>query len=45
VEHGLSDSEAILNHDMLAYLRMNPAFEGFLASNFTRYDKELAEKK
>lgn len=45
VDSGLSNTEAILNHDMLAYLRMTPAFEGFLASNFTRYDKELAEKK
>lgn len=45
VEHGLSQTEAILNHDMLAYVRMNPAFEGFLASDFSRYDKDLAEKE
>lgn len=32
---------AILNHDMLAYLRMHPAFEGFLQSNFTVYDEKL----
>ncbi|MFZ2900649.1 MAG: tetratricopeptide repeat protein [Saprospiraceae bacterium] len=45
VERGLSHTEAILNHDMLAFVRMNPAFEGFLDSNFTRYDEDLAEKK
>lgn len=37
----LHNSEAILNHDMLAYLRMHPAFEGFLQSNFTVYDEKL----
>ena len=39
----LKNTEAILNHDMLAFLRMNAAFEGFFGSNFSRYDEELAE--
>ena len=44
VENRLQDLEMILNHDMLAFLRMHPAFEGFLNSNFTEYDKSLIEK-
>lgn len=39
----LPDTEAILNHDMLAYLRMRDAFEGFLNSGFTEYDRKLLE--
>ena len=38
VEFGLQDQEMILNHDMLAFLRMHPAFESFLSSGFTRYN-------
>lgn len=38
VENGLQDNEMILNHDMLAYLRMHEAFEGFLNSGFTKFD-------
>lgn len=34
----LQNTENILNHDMLAFLRLHPAFEGFLQSNFTHYD-------
>ena len=34
----------ILNHDMLAFIRMHPAFENFLNSNFTKYEKGLIEK-
>ncbi len=30
----------ILNYDMLAYLRVHPAFETFLASGFSEYDLE-----
>ena len=40
VAQGLQDHEMILNHDMLAYLRMHPAFEAFLESGFTTYDLE-----
>ena len=32
-----------LNHDMLAYLRMHDAFEGFLNSGFREYDPDLVE--
>ena len=39
VEHGLADTEMILEHDMLAYLRMRAAFEDFLNSGFTAYDE------
>ncbi len=41
VEKKLQDVEVILNHDLLAYLRMHPAFEGFVDSNFSTYDKNL----
>ncbi|MEZ5042117.1 MAG: hypothetical protein R2828_19625 [Saprospiraceae bacterium] len=44
VEHKLQDTEIILNHDMLAFLRMHEAFETFLNSNFTTYDKALMGK-
>ena len=44
VEKRMQDTEMILNHDMLAYIRMHPAFEEFLNSNFTEYDKKLIEK-
>lgn len=37
VKKGLQNTEMILDHDMLAFLRMHPAFEGFLNSNFTQY--------
>ena len=37
VELGLTDLEAILNHDMLAYLRMHPSFEDFLQSGYQEY--------
>ncbi len=37
VANQLQDQEMILNHDLLAFLRMNPAFEEFLNSNFTSY--------
>jgi Flp pilus assembly protein TadD len=45
VEKRMQDTEMILNHDMLAYVRMHPAFEDFLNSNFTIYDKSLIEQK
>lgn len=41
VSLNLPDTEAILNHDMLAYLRMRPAFEGFVSSGFTNFDSNL----
>jgi tetratricopeptide (TPR) repeat protein len=37
----LPNNETILNHDMLAFLRMHEAFEGFLNSKFTKYDTKL----
>jgi len=40
VKYHLQNMEAILNEDMLAYLRMNEEFENFLNSDFTEYDKE-----
>lgn len=42
VEYGLPDTEMILNHDMLAFLRLQEAFEEFLNSGFTKY--ELPER-
>ena len=41
VAANLKDTETILNHDMLAWLRLQEAFEGFLDSNFTEYDADL----
>lgn len=41
VAYGLRDQEEILKHDMLAFLRMHEAFEGFLDSGFTEYDEGL----
>lgn len=40
VAYKLQNTEIILNHDMLAFLRLHPAFEGFLQSNFTNFDME-----
>ncbi|HRF41913.1 MAG TPA: hypothetical protein PK198_24135 [Saprospiraceae bacterium] len=37
VQHGMSDHEKILNHDMLAYLRLQDPFERFQESGFTEY--------
>ena len=41
VEHNLQNTEMILNHDMLAFLRLHDAFEGFFASGFKKYDKKM----
>ena len=38
VENNLNDTEIILNHEMLAYLRVQDGFEAFKNSNFTKYD-------
>lgn len=43
VENSLQNQEEILNHDMLAFLRMHEAFEGFLNSGFKEYNKSLLE--
>ncbi len=40
VEFGLPDREMILNHDMLAFLRIQDMFEDFYQSGFAEYDKE-----
>ena len=45
VARGLHDREMILDHDMLAYLRLRPAFEGFLDSGFTEYEAGLLGDK
>lgn len=45
VEHNLQNTEMILNHDMLAFLRLHDAFEGFFESGFRKYDKKLFEQK
>ncbi len=37
VEYNFPDHELILSHDMLAFLRMHPAFESFKESGFTEY--------
>ncbi|MEM1121970.1 MAG: arginine deiminase family protein [Bacteroidota bacterium] len=38
-KHGFTDEDAFLNHDMLAYLRIHPAFEDFVESGYTEYDE------
>lgn len=38
VQKKLKDVDAILSHDMLAYVRMSLPFEDFFESNYTRYD-------
>lgn len=45
VEHNLQHTETILNHDMLAFLRMHDAFEGFFESGFRKFDKKSFEQK
>lgn len=45
VEHNLQNTEMILNHDMLAFLRLHDAFEGFFESGFRKFDKKLFEQK
>ena len=40
VELGLRDLEMILNHDMLAFLRIHEALEAFLDSGFKQYQLE-----
>ncbi len=42
-ELGLQDEESVLNHDMLAFIRMNEAFADFLTSGFKAYDKDRVE--
>lgn len=44
-KHGFKDENAILTHDMLAYLRLNDAFEDFVESDFKEYDKAQLEGK
>lgn len=41
VELSLQNQEMILTHDMLAFIRMHPAFAGFEESGFREYDEEL----
>ena len=38
VENRLGDTEMILKHEQLAFLRIHPAFESFLESHFTQFD-------
>ena len=44
VKLNLPDKEMILRHDMLAYLRMHPAFEPFVESGFRSFDHDLLKK-
>lgn len=44
-KHGFKDENAILTHDMLAYLRLNSAFEEFVESGFTEYNEALVAGK
>jgi tetratricopeptide (TPR) repeat protein len=37
VENNLLNKEDTLSHDLLAYLRIQPAFEDFMASGFTEF--------
>lgn len=39
VARGLRAKDLILEHDMLAYLRLDPAFESFKASGFSEVEK------
>lgn len=41
VANNLQNTEMILNHDMLAFLRLHDAFEGFFESGFKKFDKAL----
>jgi tetratricopeptide (TPR) repeat protein len=38
IDKKLQDRDMILKHEMLAFLRINEAFDGFLESNFTTYE-------
>ena len=40
VENNLNDKDLILNHDMLAFIRVQKGFEEFIKSNFVKYDKD-----
>jgi len=44
-EYGFNDTDTILKHDMLAFLRIQDAFEAFMDSGFTEYDKEALEEE
>ena len=44
-KHGFNDENAILSHDMLAYLRLNDAFEEFVESGFKEYNEALVAGK
>lgn len=39
--YGLPNDEMILTHDMLAFLRLQQAFESFVESGFVAYDEKL----
>ncbi len=45
VQNKLDNSDIILEHDMLAYLRLHPAFEKFKESGFLEYDQGLLEEE
>jgi hypothetical protein len=44
VKYHLRDKDMILSHDMLAFIRMNEAFEDFVESDFLEYDEEAVKK-
>jgi tetratricopeptide (TPR) repeat protein len=41
VANNLQNTEMILNHDMLAFLRLHDAFDAFFESGFKKFDKGL----
>lgn len=40
VELGLNNTDSIMTHEMLAFLRIHPAFEAFVHSGWKEYDKD-----
>ena len=41
IKYNLQEPDSILKHEMLAFLRIHPAFEGFLESGYSNYDEKL----
>ncbi len=45
IENDLNDKELILNHELLAFIRMQDGFEVFMDANFSNYDSSSFEEK
>ena len=43
--NGFKDTQTILEHEMLAYVRIHDAFEAFFESGFTKFDKKMMQSK